>query len=93
MLLNDKKVYVGKFISRKDRMRDFGHDQRFTNVYVKNFGEELTDEQLFSMFSKYGKIMSAKVMVDHSTGRWVYSSSSTVKGTEVQTLGVKIAHV
>jgi polyadenylate-binding protein len=69
MLLNDKKVFVGKFISRKDRLRDFGHDQRYTNVYVKNFGDDFTDEQLFTMFGQYGKIMSAKVMVDHVTGR------------------------
>ena len=69
MLLNDKKVFVGKFISRKDRLRDFGHEQRFTNVYVKNFGEDFTDDQLMETFSKYGKIISAKVMIDHSTGR------------------------
>ena len=63
--------YVGKFISRKDRLRDFGHDQHFTNVYVKNFGEDFTDENLMEVFGKYGKIMSAKVMIDHSTGRSV----------------------
>ena len=63
--------YVGKFISRKDRLRDFGHDQRFTNVYVKNFGDDCTDEELMKLFEKYGKIMSAKVMFDGSTGRLV----------------------
>ena len=61
--------FVGKFISRKDRLRDFGHEQRFTNVYVKNFGEDFTDEQLMETFSTYGKIISAKVMIDHATGR------------------------
>ena len=61
--------YVGKFISRKDRLRDFGHEQRFTNVYVKNFGEDYTDDQLVELFSKFGKIMSAKVMIDPNTGR------------------------
>ena len=64
MLLNDKKVFVGKLISRKDRLQE----QRFT-VYVKNFGEDFTDEQLMETFSKYGQIISAKVMIDHSTGR------------------------
>ena len=66
--------FVGKFISRKDRLRDFGHDQRYTNVYVKNFGDDFTDEQLFTMFGQYGKIMSAKVMVDHVTGRYALSN-------------------
>ena len=61
--------FVGKFISRKDRLRDFGHDQRFTNVYVKNFGEEFDDEQLFNMFGKFGKILSSKVMMDLGSGR------------------------
>ena len=61
--------YVGKFISRKDRLRDFGHEQRFTNVYIKNFGEDYTDDQLVELFSKFGKIMSAKVMIDPNTGR------------------------
>ena len=64
--------FVGKFISRKDRLRDFGHDQRFTNVYVKNFGEEFDDEQLFNMFGKFGKILSSKVMMDLGSGRCVY---------------------
>ena len=64
--------FVGKFISRKDRLRDFGHDQRFTNVYVKNFGEEFDDEQLFNMFGKFGKILSSKVMMDLGAGRCVY---------------------
>ncbi len=50
-------------------MKEFGHNQRFTNVYVKNFGEEFTDDLLIEAFQKYGKIISAKVMVDHNTGR------------------------
>lgn len=50
-------------------MKELGHNQRFTNVYVKNFGEEFTDEMLSETFEKYGKIVSAKVMIDHNTGR------------------------
>ena len=61
--------FVGKFICRKDRLRDIGQDQRFTNVYVKNFGEEVTNDQLYQMFAKFGKIVSAKVMVDIQSGR------------------------
>lgn len=63
MLLNGKKVYVGRFIPRKEREKELGEKAKlFTNVYVKNFGEDLSEEQLRSMFEKYGKITSYKIM-------------------------------
>jgi len=65
MLLNDKKVYVGRFIPRKERVMQMGDKHRkYNNVYIKNFGEELDDEGLREMFLQYGKIISAKVMFD-----------------------------
>lgn len=65
MLLNGKKVYVGKFIPRKEREKELGEQaKRFTNVYLKNFGEELDDEKLKELFEKFGKITSHKVMSD-----------------------------
>lgn len=68
MLLNGKKVYVGKFIPRKEREKQLGEiAKRFTNVYVKNLGEDVdTDDKLKDMFEPYGKIVSSKVMVDDS---------------------------
>jgi len=64
-LLNGKKVFVGRFIPRKDREKEMGEKaKRFTNVYIKNFGDELDDEKLRDMFEKYGKITSYKVMSD-----------------------------
>lgn len=64
MLLNGKKVYVGKFIPRKEREKELGEKaKRFTNVYVKNFNDDITDEQLCEMFEKYGRITSHKVMI------------------------------
>lgn len=63
MLLNGKKVYVGKFIPRKEREKELGEKAKlFTNVYVKNFGEDMSDEKLRDMFEKYGSITSHKVM-------------------------------
>ncbi|XP_054266677.1 polyadenylate-binding protein 4-like [Macrosteles quadrilineatus] len=63
MLLNGKKVFVGKFIPRKEREKELGEKAKlFTNVYIKNFGEEMTDEMLKEMFEKYGTITSHKVM-------------------------------
>jgi len=64
MLLNDKKVFVGRFVPRKEREKELGEKaKKFTNVYVKNFGEELGDEKLKELFSKYGKITSYKVIM------------------------------
>lgn len=63
MLLNGKKVFVGRFMSRKERLEAMGDRARyFTNVYIKNFGDDLTDEKLRDVFEVYGKIVSAKVM-------------------------------
>jgi len=63
MLLNGKKVFVGKFISRKEREQELGEKaKRFTNVFIKNFGDDLTEEDLTNMFAKFGKIASLKVM-------------------------------
>merc|ERR1711981_956057 len=63
MLLNGKKVYVGRFVPRKDREMELGEKARkFTNVYVKNINDEYDETKLNEMFQKYGKISSVKVM-------------------------------
>ena len=36
--------------------------KKFTNVYVKNFGENLPEEKLEEVFSKFGKITSYKLV-------------------------------
>ena len=65
MLLDGKKVYVGKFLPRNSRLRDIGdHVLRYTNVFVKNFGDDLDKEKLENLFSKFGKILSCAVMTD-----------------------------
>jgi len=70
MLLNDKKVFVGRFVPRKEREKELGEKaKKFTNVYVKNFGEELGDEKLKDLFTKYGKITSYKVIMADEGGK------------------------
>ncbi|XP_053190887.1 polyadenylate-binding protein 1A-like isoform X1 [Scomber japonicus] len=67
MLLNDRKVFVGRFKSRKEREAELGaRAKEFTNVYIKNFGDEMDDEKLRELFSKYGNAMSIRVMTDDS---------------------------
>lgn len=61
MLLNDKKVFVGKFMSKNQRAEAYSMtNKKFTNVYVKNFGD-MEDDTLRDMFEKYGEITSAVV--------------------------------
>ncbi len=38
-------------------------------MYVSNLGFQVTDEELKSLFSKYGVVTSAKVITDRETGR------------------------
>ncbi|XP_037683541.1 polyadenylate-binding protein 4 isoform X6 [Choloepus didactylus] len=67
MLLNDRKVFVGRFKSRKEREAELGAKAKeFTNVYIKNFGEEVDDESLKELFIQFGKTLSVKVMRDPS---------------------------
>jgi polyadenylate-binding protein len=65
MLLNDKKVYVGHHISRKERQSKLDEMRsQFTNLYVKNLDSEVTQEQFEELFKKFGNVTSAVVSVD-----------------------------
>uniref|UniRef100_A0A8C8D7M7 Polyadenylate-binding protein n=1 Tax=Oncorhynchus tshawytscha TaxID=74940 RepID=A0A8C8D7M7_ONCTS len=67
MLLNDRKVFVGRFKSRKEREAELGAKAKeFTNVYIKNFGHDMNDDKLKEMFDQYGKTLSVRVMADPS---------------------------
>lgn len=70
MLLNEKKVYVGRFIPRKEREKELGEKAKmYRNVYVKNFGDELNDDTLLSMFEPFGKVTSHSVMTKDGKSR------------------------
>ncbi|XP_047448635.1 polyadenylate-binding protein 1-like isoform X2 [Mugil cephalus] len=57
--------FVGHFKSRKEREVEFGcKAMKFTNVYIKNFGEDYTDEKLKEVFSVFGRTLSVRVMKD-----------------------------
>ncbi|PWY98264.1 polyadenylate binding protein [Testicularia cyperi] len=65
MLLNDKKVYVGHHIPRKERQAKIEENRaRFTNVYCKNVDLEATDDEFEALFSRYGKITSCVLQRD-----------------------------
>ncbi|KZT56426.1 polyadenylate binding protein [Calocera cornea HHB12733] len=65
MLLNDKKVFVGQHISRKERQSKIDEmKSQFTNLYVKNLDTEVTDEEFYALFAPFGNITSAVIQRD-----------------------------
>jgi polyadenylate-binding protein len=64
MMLNGKKVFVGRFVPRIERIPDSDQPRKFTNVFIKNFGEEWNDDKLLKTFEKFGVVSSHKVMTD-----------------------------
>ncbi|KAL4067957.1 polyadenylate binding protein [Scleroderma citrinum] len=67
MLLNDKKVYVGHHISRKERQSKMEEMKaQFTNVYVKNIDTSVTSEEFEELFNRHGKVTSAVIQIDEN---------------------------
>lgn len=59
MLLNDREVFVGKHISKKDRESKFEEMKaNYTNIYVKNIDLAFSEEEFEKLFTPYGKITS-----------------------------------
>jgi len=52
MLLEGKKVFVGPFQKRAERPAD--KDLHFTNIFVKNLADNVTEEQLEKLFGEHG---------------------------------------
>lgn len=62
MLLEGKKVYVGPFLRRQERPNE--SEARYTNIFVKNLDESVSEEEMQEMFGAHGKITSAVLMMD-----------------------------
>ncbi|KAI1006491.1 Polyadenylate-binding protein, cytoplasmic and nuclear [Podosphaera aphanis] len=70
MLLNEKKVFVGHHIPKKDRQSKFEEMKaNFTNIYIKNIPLEVTDDEFRDLFEKYGEVTSASLARDQETGK------------------------
>lgn len=70
MLLNEKKVFVGHHIPRKDRDSKFDEMKaNFTNIYVKNIQSDVSDDDLRELFEKYGEVTSAAIARDSESGK------------------------
>ncbi|KAG9066797.1 Protein phosphatase PP2A regulatory subunit B [Linnemannia hyalina] len=67
MLLNDKKVYVGHHIAKKERQSKVEEMKaNFTNVYIKNLDPEVTQEEVEVLFTKFGPVTSCVVSTDEN---------------------------
>lgn len=64
MMLAGKKVFVGPFVPRKERISQT--NKKFTNIYVNNVDPNLSDDEFKSLFTPFGTIKSAVVMKDES---------------------------
>jgi polyadenylate-binding protein len=50
-------------MSRKEHIEQLGDAPRkFTNVYVKNFGDDFSDEEMKKLFEPYGEIQIMRIM-------------------------------
>ncbi|KAL6453680.1 PAB1 Polyadenylate-binding protein [Candida maltosa Xu316] len=59
MLLNDREVFVGKHVSKKDRESKFEEMKaNYTNIYAKNIDLAYTEEEFEKLFAPFGKITS-----------------------------------
>jgi len=57
-----KKIYVGVFKKREEYSKiKSDKEGKPSNLYVKNFGNNFGDRDLFNLFKVYGSIKSAKV--------------------------------
>ncbi|CBY09289.1 unnamed protein product [Oikopleura dioica] len=67
MLMNDKKVFVGRFKSRGERVREYGdRAKQFTNVFIKNLPAEWDDAKLTEVFGEHGSVMSVALATDEN---------------------------
>ncbi|GAB2293450.1 hypothetical protein Dimus_027649 [Dionaea muscipula] len=61
-VLVGKKLYVAQFLRKSHRMA--AKELKFTNLYVKNIDEALTEGSLLKKFSEFGTVHNAAIMRD-----------------------------
>ncbi|CAF5095050.1 unnamed protein product, partial [Rotaria sp. Silwood1] len=65
MSLADKKVHLSRLISSNQQV-DVDRARQLTNIFINNFGNQLDEEKLREILSKYGKVLSCKIEYDES---------------------------
>uniref|UniRef100_A0A2C9UZY7 RRM domain-containing protein n=1 Tax=Manihot esculenta TaxID=3983 RepID=A0A2C9UZY7_MANES len=65
-IVEGKKLYVSKFVKKSDRTAATIYEEsEFTNLYVKNLADNVTEDTLQNMFSIFGKVYNVVIMKDH----------------------------
>ncbi|KAF5185261.1 Polyadenylate-binding protein [Thalictrum thalictroides] len=62
-IVEDKPIYVGNFVKRSDRASS-GLDAKYTNLYMKNLDQDVTEEMLREKFLEFGTITDLVVSKD-----------------------------
>ncbi|XP_022715068.1 polyadenylate-binding protein 6-like isoform X2 [Durio zibethinus] len=62
-MLEGRKLYVSKFVKKRERTAA-SEEEKFTNLYVKNLFDGVTEDFLEEVFSRYGKVCSVVIMKD-----------------------------
>lgn len=68
MLLNDRKVFVGEFKTRRERDAELGveaQERPFRNLFIKNLDKSITQEKLKELFAPFGELDSVVVMMSN----------------------------
>jgi polyadenylate-binding protein len=61
-MLKDKIVYVGKFKRKAEREEDGTSEKKYTNIFVKNLDESVTEDDMKEQFGGFGEITSLALM-------------------------------
>lgn len=56
----DRQLRVATFIKKSERSAN--NDDRYTNLYMKNLDDDITEELIKLKFSRFGSIISVKIM-------------------------------
>ncbi|GBE60586.1 polyadenylate binding protein [Babesia ovata] len=91
MLIGNSQVSVAPFVHRYERESTLC--DVFTNLYVRNFPDTWTEDDLRETFSKYGEITSMLLKTDDKGRRFAfvnYSDTSMAKAAMEAQNGVKL---
>ncbi|XP_073006425.1 polyadenylate-binding protein 7-like [Typha latifolia] len=61
-----KQIYVAKFIKKSERLAAQNPEDKYTNLYMKNLDQDITEELIKVKFSEFGSIVTAKIEKDEN---------------------------
>ncbi|KAL6644816.1 hypothetical protein ACP70R_016424 [Stipagrostis hirtigluma subsp. patula] len=56
----DRKLHVAAFVKKSERSAN--NDDKYTNLYMKNLDDDITEDLIKLKFSQFGSIVSVKIM-------------------------------